>query len=108
MQKKSVKRKKKNRLRARFYSILVTLLIIISAGYFFWQVTNTQVPNLHGWESVDVLNFGHDHNVLINFEFVYSNDVAPTRVVSQSVLPGATITEDLQITVEISKGVEIK
>ena len=105
---KKLVRKNKNRVRARFYSIFLSFLIILAIGYFFWQATNTQIPNLHGWESTEVLNFGKNHDIEINFEFIYSTDMPPTLVVSQSVPPGTAITEDLSFTVEISKGVEVR
>lgn len=107
MQKKRV-RKTRNHVKARFYSVILSILIIVTIGYFFWQAMNTQIPNLHGWESTKVLDFGKEHDIEINFEFIYSNDMAPTRVLSQSVPPGTAITEGMSFTVEISKGVEVR
>jgi len=108
MQKQQPVRRKKHRIRARFFSIFFTILIITAIGYFFWQTTNTQIPNLHGWESTEVLDFGNNHSIEINFEFIYSNDMAPTLVISQSVPPGTVITDGMSLTVEISKGVEVR
>jgi beta-lactam-binding protein with PASTA domain len=77
-------------------------------GYFFWQITNTQIPNLHGWASTEVLGFARNHNIEIDFQFIYSTDMAPTLVVSQSIPPGTAITEEMQLIIEISKGVEVR
>ena len=66
------------------------------------------MPNLHGWESTEVLNFARDHDIEIQFEFIYSSDMAPTLVISQSVGPGTPITEGMRLTVEISKGIEVR
>ena len=108
MQKQQPVRRKKNRIRARFFSLFFSIFIMIVIGYFFWQSMNAQIPNLHGWESIEVLHFGRNHEIEINFEFIYSNDLAPTLVVSQSLPPGTAITEGMRLTVEISKGVEVR
>jgi len=108
MQEQQPTRKKKNRITARFFSLFFSLFIIGAIGYFFWQTTHRQIPNLHGWESTEVLDFARNHHIEINFEFIYSNDMAPTLVFSQSVPPGTAITEGMRLTVEISKGVEVR
>ena len=66
------------------------------------------MPNLYGWESVRVLDFARDHNIEVQVEFIYSNDMAPTLVISQSIQPGTTITEGMSLTVEISKGIKVR
>ena len=108
MQKHKQVRRKKNRIRARFFSLFITILIISVIGYFYWQTTNTRIPNLHGWESTDVLDFAKDHNIEIEVEFVYSNNLAPTLVISQSISPGTDITEGMILSIEVSKGVEVR
>jgi len=102
------KKKKKNRLTARFYSIFLSIGILAVIGYFFWQRTHVQIPNLHGWAATEVMDFGQAHHITIEFEFVYSHDMAPTLVVSQSIPPGTPITEDMELIVEISKGIEVR
>jgi len=108
MQKQQLARRRKNRLKARFFSLFLTILIITVIGYFFWQTTNTTMPNLHGWESIEVLDFARDHNIEIQVEFIYSNDIAPTLIISQSIPPRTVITEGMTLNVEISKGVEVR
>jgi len=108
MQEQQSVRRKKNRIRARFFSIVFSIFIMAAIGYFFWQTTQIQIPNLHGWESTEVLDFARGHHIEIEFEFVYSRDMAPTLVVSQSVPPGTAITAGMHLTVEISKGVEVR
>ena len=108
MQKQQQAKRKKSRIRLRFFSILLFILIIAVIGYYFWQTTNRGIPNLHGWESIEVLNFANNHNIDIHFEFVYSNNMAPTLVISQSVPPGTIITEGMSLTVEISKGIRVR
>jgi len=100
--------RKKNRLTARFFSVLLTIGIIVVIGYFFWQRTHIQIPNLHGWYSAEVIDFGRTHSISIEFEFVYCADMAPTLVVSQSIAPGTTITDDMELLIEISKGIEVR
>ena len=99
---------KKSRLTARFFSILLSIGIIVVIGYFFWRRTHTQIPNLHGWYATEAMAFGRIHNIDITFEFVYSIDMAPTLVVSQSIPPGSAITEDIELIIEISKGIEVR
>ena len=108
MQKQYPVRRKKTRIRARFFSLFFSLFIMVAIGYFFWQTTHTQIPNFHGWESTAVLDFGRRHAIDVHFEFIYSSDMSPTRVVSQSVPPGTTIFEGMGLTVEISKGIEVR
>lgn len=108
MTKTASQKKKKNRLTARFYSILITTGILVTIGLFFWQSTQAQIPNLHGWESIEVMSFGQTHNITLEFEFVYSEDIAPTLVVNQSIPPGAAIVENMTLIIEISKGIEVR
>jgi len=108
MQEQQTTRKKKTRITARFFSLFFSLLIIGVVGYFFWQTTQRQIPNLHGWESVAVLDFARSHHIEVYFEFIYSNEMAPTLVLSQSVSPGVAITEGMRLTVEVSKGIEVR
>ena len=108
MQKQQQVRKKKNRITARFFSIIFSISIIAVIGYFFWQSTNPRMPNLHGWESTEVLNFARVHEIELEFEFVYSNNMAPTLVISQTIPPGTAITEGMLLRIEISKGIEVR
>jgi len=108
MAKQKSENRKKRRLTARFFSVLLTMGIIFVVGYFFWQQTHTQVPNLHGWHATEVMDFGQTHQIELIFEFVYSSEMAPTLVVRQSVAPGSLITEDMALLVEISKGIEVR
>lgn len=108
MQRQQLVRKKKNRVRARFFSLFLTILIITVIGYFFWQTTVERMPNLHGWESAQVLDFARDHNIEVLVDFIYTNDMVPTLVVSQSISPRTDITEGMSLRVEISKGVEVR
>ena len=101
-------RRKRNRIRARFFSLILIISIIAVIGYFFWQTTSEQMPNLHGWESAEVLNFARDNEIEVHFEFIYSTDMAPTLVMSQSIPPRTILTEDMSLSVEISKGVEVR
>jgi len=107
MEQKQVKRKK-NFVRARFFSMILSIFILGVIGFFFWRATQLQIPNLHGWESTEVLAFANKHNIEIEFEFVYSIEMAPTLVMRQSVPPGTAITEGMQLAIEISKGVEVR
>ena len=108
MQKQQLMQRKKNQIRSRFFSILLSVLIMGVIGYFFWQTTHMGMPNLHGWESIEVLNFARNHHIDIHFEFIYSSEMAPTLVISQSVQPGSAITEGMSLIVEISKGIKVK
>ena len=108
MQEQQPVRKKKTRIKPRFFSIILSIFIMAAIGYFFWQTTNIQIPNLHGWESVEVLEFAREHDIQIHFEFIYTGDMAPTLVVSQSVPPGTDIVPGMHLTVEISKGIEVR
>jgi len=108
MAKQQQRRKRKYRLTARFFSLIFSIAIIVVVSTFFWRRTNVQIPNLHGWESTEVMEFGQTHNISIQFEFVYSTDMAPTLVVNQSVPPGTAITEGIELIIEISKGIEVR
>jgi len=108
MQEQQSTRKKKTRITARFFLLFFSLVIISVIGYFFWQTTQRQLPNLHGWESTAVLDFASSHHIDVYFEFIYSNDMAPTRILSQSVPPRTAIAEGMRLTVEVSKGVEVR
>ena len=108
MQKQQLVRKKKNRVRARFFSLFISILIIAVIGYFLWQTTSERMPNLHGWESAQVLDFARDHNIEVQVDFIYTDDIMPALVVSQSVSPRTNITEGMSLKVEISKGVEVR
>jgi len=108
MQKKPLAIKKRNRVRARFFSIFLTVLIVAVVGYLLYLTTSERLPNLHGRESAEVLDFARNHNIDVHFEFIYSNEMPPTRVISQSVPPRTEITEGMSLTVEISKGVEVR
>lgn len=104
--KATVKRKK--RFRARFFSIFLTIFICVVIGYFFWQTTHSQIPNLHGWSSTEVLDFSRENYINLEIEFIYSNEVAPTLVISQSIPPRTAITEGMDLTIEVSKGIEVQ
>jgi len=100
-------RRKKIRLRARFYTIVATLVMLI-IGLFFLRSTNTNLPNLHGWESNAVVQFAREHGIDVEFEFSYSTDVAPTLVIGQSVAPGTNLDEVDALIIEVSKGIEVQ
>lgn len=100
--------KKKVKLRPRFYSMFLTMAIIISTVYLLWYSNRNQLPNLHGWASIDVVTLARTHDIEVTFKFVYSDTVAPTRVTSQSVQPGTLMADDMVVTVEISKGIKVK
>jgi len=109
MQKQHSARRKRNRVRARFFSLFFTILIVAVIGYFFWKTTTSMhLPNLHGWKSCEVLDFAKDHNIEVHFEFVYSPDIAPTLVMSQSAPPRTAITEGMSLSIQISKGIEVR
>ena len=108
MQKSKPVRRRRNRVRARFFSLFLTILIISVIGYFYWQTTNTRIPNLHGWESTEVLEFAREHNIEIEVEFIYSNDMAPTLVIGQSIPPQTDITDGMVLEIEVSKGFEVR
>jgi len=108
MQRQQLARKRKTRVRARFFSLFLSLLIITVIGYFFWQTTGEQIPNLHGWKSSEVLDFARYHNIEVEMDFIYTSDMMPTLVVSQSISPRTDITEGMSLRVEISKGVEVR
>lgn len=102
------KRRKKTRATARFYTIIATFLIIVFTTIFLFFSGNNQIPNLHGWQSVDVIRFADDNDIEIEFEFIYSSEIAPTLVISQSVAPGTNINEVSRLTIQISKGIEVR
>jgi len=100
-------RRKKVRLRARFYTIMATFIMLI-IGLIFWRSNNNSIPNLHGWDSSEVVRFANDHNINVEFEFSYSNTVAPTLVIGQSVAPGTNLNGVHELIVEVSKGIEVR
>lgn len=100
--------KRKVKLRPRFFSMILMIAIMSLSVYFAWYGNRNQLPNLHGWASVDVLTFASDNDIEITVEFVYSDRVAPTLVSSQSVQPGTIIHDNMAVTVEVSKGVKVR
>jgi len=109
MQKKTTKKKTRTRLTAKTYSILLSTIIIIIIGLFFLRRNqSSQMPNFHGWYSKDVIEFASDFGFIVEYDFVYSETVAPTRVISQTVNPGTQITPNLYLFIEISKGREVR
>jgi len=102
------KRRKKVRLTARFYTIVSTFFIMVLITLFFWRNPNTQIPNLHGWESAAVLEFAREHDINVEFAFSYSETIAPTLVISQSVVPRTRIETGMRLVVEVSKGIEVR
>jgi len=103
-----VVRKKKKRIRARFFSVILTVLITIFIISFFFRSNQSQLPNLRGWESVDVLRFAQEFEIDVSVVFVYTHEIAPTKVVSQSLAPGTPITEIIELIIEVSKGIEVR
>jgi len=101
-------KKKQTAIKARILSILLTCVILGMIVYFFWQPEGSHLPNLHGWQSTDVLDFARRHDIDLDIAFSYSQDMAPTLVISQSLPPGEAITEGMTLVVEISKGVEVR
>lgn len=100
-------RRKKVRFRARFYTIMATFIILIT-GLIFWRTGVNSIPNLHGWESSAVARFARDNNIDVEFEFSYSNEVAPALVISQSVTPGTNLNQVRELIIEVSKGIEVR
>ena len=101
-------KRKKVRFTSRFYTIMATFFIMLLATVYFWHVSSSRMPNLHGWESNTVLEFAEEHNIEVEFEFNYSNDVAPALVIGQSVTPGTAISEVQNLIVEVSLGIEVR
>lgn len=101
-------RRKKNRIRPRFYSIILSLLIFITVGIFIRHHLHLTVPNFHGWEGADVIEFAQIHQIQVNFTFVYDEQMSPTKVTGQSVAPRTELTADMVIDIEISKGIEVR
>ncbi|MCL1991148.1 MAG: hypothetical protein FWG67_09700 [Defluviitaleaceae bacterium] len=109
MTKKGHIRKKRRRVvKTRLFSLLFTIGIVITLGYFFWQTRRPHLPNLHGWAATEVMAFGDRHHINVQFEFVYAEDVAPTLVVSQSLPPRTRLVAGLNLVIEISKGIEVR
>jgi len=77
-------------------------------GNFLLNQNANQLPNLHGWTTSEVLAFANEHQIHIEFEYVFSDTVAPTLVSEQHVSPGTLIEENMVIVIAISKGVEIR
>ena len=100
-------RRKKVRFRARFYTIVATFIMLI-VGLIFWRSNNNSIPNLHGWDSSAVVDFARENSIVVEFEFSYSNSVAPTLVIGQSVAPGTKLNEVRTLIVEVSKGIEVR
>ena len=101
------KKRRKRRLKPRFFTVIFSILIaILLFRFFFGRHQEVVMPNFHGWESVDVMDFVSRYdNVSVIFELVYSSTVPPTRVISQSVQPGVSLSDgDIQLIVEVSKG----
>ena len=98
---------KRYRIKPRFYCLILTILILGSLGYRFYDNVNAnELPNFYGWLSEDVMEFEEEHsNLSIIYELVYSENVRPARVVSQSVQPGTELNkEPIVLTVQVSKG----
>ena len=99
---------RKNFIRLRLLSLGLSLSILIAIAFFLFGGGSNQVPNFHGWTVPDVLEFvGNHENLRVSFELVYSEDMMPARVVGQSYGPGTTMTEGMQVIIEISKGIEV-
>lgn len=77
-------------------------------AFFFLRQAHNQVPNLHGWESAAVIEFATEFGLDLEFDFSYSSTVAPTLVMKQSVAPGTRIEPGMRLTIEISKGIEVR
>ena len=110
MQKQKIQqpRRKKVRFKPRFYTIIATFLIVLIIIIFLWRSGSNRIPNLHGWESSAVLDFVRANNINVEFEFIYSSEVAPTLVINQSVTPGTSIHEVSTLIIQVSKGIEVR
>jgi len=103
----ATKKRRKRRLKPRFFTVIFSILIAVLLFRFFsGEHQEAVMPNFHGWESVDVIDFvGRHDNVTVTFELVYSSEVPPTRVARQSIAPGVSLTDvDDQLIIEVSKG----
>jgi len=99
---------KKKFIRLRIFSLGLSLAILIAIAFFLLGNGSHHIPNFHGWTVQDVLDFVETNDDLtVRFDLVYSEEMVPARVVSQSYAPGTTITEGMRIRVEISKGIEV-
>ena len=100
--------KRRAKLKPRFFSMILMLVIFVLSIYLVWYSNRNQLPNLHGWPSTDVLAFAREHEVEVMFEFVYSDTIAPTLVSGQSHQPGTVMNDELVVVVEISKGIQVR
>jgi len=107
---KNRKRKKKTRVKPRFFIMIFMGLI---AGGIFYQVNSrTQddaMPNFHGWLVSDVEAFAYERpNMSVMVEWEHSSTIPPTRVMSQSIQPGRIIgNEAVVVSVTASLGQEV-
>ena len=104
------RRKKKTRVKPRFFIIIFIGLI---AGGIFYQVnTRNQehaMTNFHGWLASEVDEYvSRRPNMSVIFEFEHSDTLEPTRVMSQSVSPGRVVgDEPVVVLVTVSLGKEV-
>lgn len=103
-------KKKRIRLKPRFY--LIVFLMLLAGATLFHVLTadhQSQMPSMLGWTTDEVLEFESRHpEISIIFDFDYSDQVLPARVMSQSIAPGTTIgPHPLVMQVEISKGTRV-
>ena len=101
------KKRKKYRLNARFYCLVLSLGIIVA---LFMNVSATlrlnTIPNFHGWSTKKVMQYEKDHeNILMIYDLEYSYDVIQNCVIEQSIKPRTKISNDpLILTLKVSKG----
>lgn len=107
---KKRKRKKRNRLRPRFFIII--FVILISGGIFYQVNSRNQpdtMPNFHGWLAHEVEEYlAARPNMSVIFQFEHSDTVEPTRVMAQSLQPGRLIGDEaVVVSVTVSLGKEV-
>ncbi len=101
------KKRKKYRLNARFYCLMLSLFIIIALVINVGATLRLDtIPNFHGWSTNKVMQYEKEHeNILMIYELEYSYDVLQNCVIEQSIKPRTAISNDpLILTLKVSKG----
>lgn len=104
-------KKKKN----SFIVLLVVFIVVLIMGIVVYKLMNGKesttevvkektVSNLVGKTISEVEKYTEENNIILNIDYVYSDDVEKDEVIEQSVNEGTKLEDIKEITITVSKG----
>lgn len=104
--------KKKNN---SFIVLLVVFIIILIMGVVVYKLMNGKesttevvkektISNLVGKTVSEVEKYTEENNIILNIDYVYSDDVEKDEVIEQSVNEGTKLEDIKELTITVSKG----